>query len=184
MKAGELPLLGLHNARNIALAARATELFGGTAPQVIEALGSFAPLPHRMEKVPSTDGRTWIDDSLATVPEAVVATLRTLPQQRVSVIVGGADRGLDYQPLLDYLRTRTDITLVLIGPAGARIAAEWPLPQAGTVFATFSEAMSWARSSANPADVVLLSPGAPSFDEFADYEAKSAAFRAAAMLYC
>ena len=180
--AADLPLPGRHHAENIALALRIVGLFGGAPAQLAAALGSFAPLPHRMEPVPSTDDRRWIDDSLATAPEAVVASLASLPGQRIAVVVGGADRGLDFTPLLAYAATRgDDLTWLLVGPAGARLAQENPdLPRAQH-FTSFGAAVAWAGSGANDAEVVLLSPGAPSYDEFTDYRARAAAFTAAAL---
>ncbi|GGD28580.1 UDP-N-acetylmuramoyl-L-alanine--D-glutamate ligase [Nocardioides daphniae] len=178
--AADLPLPGRHHAGNIALALRIAGLFDLSPTDLAAALRTFAPLPHRMEPVPSGDGRRWIDDSLATAPEAVVASLTSLPGERVSVVVGGDDRGLDFTPLVSHLRAHPDLVVLLVGPAGARIAAESP-DLSARVFDFFGAAVAWAGSAANPARVVLLSPGAPSYDEFADYTERSAAFRAAAL---
>lgn len=172
----KLPLPGRHHGSNIALAARLAGLLGLTPADCVAGLATFAPLPHRMEPVSSTDGRRWIDDSLATAPEAVLASLGSLPGEHVAVILGGADRGLDLSLLRDHLRTHPEVTALLVGPTGARLAQECD----GHLFDSFAEATAWARSDANPARVVLLSPGAPSQDEFADYRERSAAFRAAA----
>ena len=134
-----------------------------------------------MEQIPSSDGRTWIDDGLATAPEAVVAALQAWAEDDVALIFGGADRGLDLAPLAAYLTTRPrPVDLLLIGPAGARFAAEHGdavAPHRCRTFGTLAEAVGWATSDANPARVVLMSPGAPSFDEFPDYRARSAALR-------
>lgn len=177
--AADLPLPGRHHAGNIAVALRLAGILGVPAHELAESVRTFAPLPHRMEPVPSSDGRRWIDDSLATAPEAVVASLDALAGHRVSVLVGGEDRGLDFGPLADHVRRSDRLTLLLLGPAGARIAAEHPDLPART-FDSFADAVAWAGSSENPAGVVLLSPGAPSYDEFTDYTERSAAFRAAA----
>lgn len=176
----DLPLVGRHHAGNIALALRITALLGVVREVAVQSLATFAPLPHRMEPIPSADGRAWIDDSLATAPEAVVASLAGVAGRPVAVIVGGEDRGLDFSPLLDHVTGRADVQLLLIGPSGVRIATE--RPGLGRLFATFDDAVSWARSPENSAEVVLLSPGAPSYDEFANYEARSQAFRVAALV--
>jgi UDP-N-acetylmuramoylalanine--D-glutamate ligase len=145
-------------------------------------LATFRPLEHRFELVPSNDERAWIDDSLATTPESVVAALKATPGRRVAVLVGGADRGLSYDVLLDYLCDVTGVSLVLTGPVGARLAAEAAECGLGPrVFASMAEAFAWARSPENRSEVVLLSPGATSFDEYDDYKARSAAFRRAAL---
>lgn len=174
----ELPLIGLHNARNLALAvltvAVALDISAGDprAEALLAGVRTFRPLAHRMETVPSRDGRRWIDDSLATAPEAVIAALSVFESEPVALILGGADRGLDLSPLAHYLRTRhAPVHLLLIGEAGARFGREHAsgLGHAVLEFGRMADAVAWGLSPANPASVVLLSPGAPSFDEYKDY---------------
>jgi UDP-N-acetylmuramoylalanine--D-glutamate ligase len=139
---------------------------------LLAAIPAFAALDHRMTTVPSRDGRRWIDDSLATAPEAVVAALAVFPDQPVALILGGSDRGLDMGPLASYLQTRSaPVHLLLIGPAGARFGEEHTadLGHPATLFGSMADAVAWGLSSGNPTSVVLLSPGAPSFDEYANY---------------
>jgi UDP-N-acetylmuramoylalanine--D-glutamate ligase len=174
----DLPLRGGHQAANIALAALACAQLGVPPAAAAEAIASFSPLPHRMEPVPSGDGRTWIDDSLATAPEAVVASLASLERGPVALIVGGSDRGLDFAPLVTALAQRDDVHLLLVGPTGRRLHEA---TGTGRLFDSFADAVAWARSDANPCPTVLLSPGAPSHDEFASYEQRAAAFRAGAI---
>ena len=145
---------------------------------LLAAAVSFAPLSHRLEEVPSADGRRWVDDSLATAPEAVVAALETYPRERVELLLGGSDRGLSFAPLRAYLTGREGgtVEVIAVGPAGARWVAEGG---DATLADDFADALRRLRLGTD-ADIVLLSPGAPSFDEFASYEERSAAFRAAA----
>lgn len=176
--AAELPLIGVHNARNLALAVLAVAValdISASDPRaaaLLDGVRTFRPLAHRMETVPSRDGRRWIDDSLATAPEAVIAALSVFGAEPVALILGGADRGLDLSPLAAYLRGRhAPVHLLLIGAAGARFGREHgiglghPLQE----FGRMADAVAWGLSPANPASVVLLSPGAPSFDEYKDY---------------
>ncbi|MDR0592646.1 MAG: UDP-N-acetylmuramoyl-L-alanine--D-glutamate ligase [Bifidobacteriaceae bacterium] len=214
LAAADLPLRGAHNLANAALAVAAADLalqgLGRTWARSLEPLRSFAPLAHRLEPVPSGDGRTWIDDSLATAPEAVVAALAAYPDARVTLLLGGADRGLSFAPLTSYLAgrpARNRVGIIAVGPAGRRFTAEAASAIGGRdeggpangdgaanpggtatgaaavgprLAPDFATALTWA--SANPADsdMVMLSPGAPSFDEFDSFEERSAAFRAAA----
>lgn len=174
----ELPLIGVHNAHNLALAvltvAVALDISAGgpRAEALLAGVRTFRPLAHRMETVPSRDGRRWIDDSLATAPEAVIAALSVFESEPVALILGGADRGLDLSPLAGYLRSRhAPVHLLLIGEAGARFGREHAsgLGHAVLEFGRMADAVAWGLSPANPASVVLLSPGAPSFDEYKDY---------------
>lgn len=181
----QLPIRGRHNHANIALALTAVvsgfEAAADDPHALLAAVESYVPLRHRLETVPSDDGRRWVDDSLATAPEAVVAALETFPGSRVALVLGGADRGLSFEPLTAYLATRpadAPVDVVAIGPAGARWMADGG--PTSTLAGTFADAMRLVRSEHAAAEVVLLSPGAPSFDEFTSYEERAAAFRAAA----
>lgn len=186
LRADQLRLRGRHNVGNAALALATTRAWCGgdfDASTALASLQDFEPLEHRLQVVPSNDGRIWVDDSLATNPQAVEAALRTYPDSPVVLILGGSERDLPFQPLIDFLAARTAPTRVLtIGPAGHRFAdeAEGRIP--GLVKAeNFDDAMRRARSSDLTDAVVLLSPCAPSFDEFTDYRDRSRAFRAAAL---
>ncbi|MGL5825977.1 MAG: UDP-N-acetylmuramoyl-L-alanine--D-glutamate ligase [Nocardioides sp.] len=184
-----IPLKGDHNLNNIAVALAAVVSFRApdnvVKTRMLESLEHLTPLEHRLERVPSADQRLWIDDSLATAPEAVVAALQTLTDLRVVLIAGGADRGVSFAPLVEYLKTQRRggvVHVVMVGPAGKRLQAE--LAGAGIdgrLAPDFDTAVTWARGNADQSDAVLLSPGAPSFDEFASYEARSAAFRRGAL---
>lgn len=181
--AHELALPGRHNAQNMALAlltlVEAGLLGEDEAVPVREVLTGFTPLAHRLERVPSTDGRRWVDDGLATAPEAVAAALAVFEDDEVALVLGGSDRGLDFSHLADYLHGRsTPVHVLCIGAAGERFARE----ATGTGhdvrrFPGLDEALAWARSDDDPASVVLLSPGAPSFDAFANYAERSRRFR-------
>ncbi|WP_127480389.1 UDP-N-acetylmuramoyl-L-alanine--D-glutamate ligase [Nocardioides pantholopis] len=182
----ELPLAGRHNAENIALALLAVDVAGLLADddqraRALAAVRTFAPLDHRLQPVPSADGRHWVDDSLATAPEAVVAALEVWAEEPVALLFGGSDRGLDLGPLLAYLAERkAPVTVFACGAAGARLAAGFPSGTPHTVLAhpTFADAVRAALAAAEPAGTVLFSPGAPSFDEYADYRDRAAALRA------
>lgn len=179
LDAEEIPVRGRHNVANLALALAAVAAgFDVDRAGLLAAAASFAPLSHRLEEVPSADGRRWVDDSLATAPEAVVAALETYPQERVALLLGGSDRGLSFAPLREYLTGREGgtVEVIAVGPAGARWVAEGG---DATLADDFADALRRLRLGTD-ADIVLLSPGAPSFDEFASYEERSAAFRAAA----
>ncbi len=185
LAAPDITVHGRHNFVNVTLALTAVTAgfdVDDRRDRLLAAVGTFVPLAHRLETVPSNDGRRWVDDSLATAPEAVVAALETFPRERVTLLLGGADRGLSFEPLRDYLSRRSDarVEVIAVGPAGARWMREGGSATIHSRLAnSFADAMGWLRDDSH-SDVVLLSPGAPSFDEFTSYEGRSAAFRAAA----
>ena len=183
--ADELPLPGRHNAANCALALRALEVAGLLGDEesrrtALASLRDFAPLAHRLEPVGSSDGRAWYDDSLATAPEAVVAALEVWATERVLLLFGGADRGLELAPLVAYLAGReTPVSVHAFGAAGTRLAAALPADARHPVHLSesFADAVRAVLASEDPARRVLFSPGAPSFDEYADYRDRAAALR-------
>lgn len=186
---GALGLVGAHNATNALIAQACLVAMGvpGTddAQALAEAAKGFGGLPSRLRPVGSVGGVEFVDDSLSTNVLPALAALDAYPNRRVALIVGGFDRGIDYQPLAAYLHTRRVPTLVLTVPdVGARIGATLragSLPghievrDVGREADAVAGGYAWAR----PDGVVLLSPAAPSYGHFVDYRERSAAFVAA-----
>lgn len=171
-----------HNLINGALAAAAAEEVIGrpvTAQEFEAAVDDYPGLPHRLQTVRIRNGVRWIDDTLATTGQSVVAALRAMaPDEHVALIVGGMDRALNYDGLDDYLRSgaRT-VTLIQSPSNGAVIGMQFARehPERTRLVASLEEAVRTAASLGD-VDVVLLSPGAASYDLFANFEAKGAAF--------
>lgn len=175
-----------HNAVNAALAiAAAAEATGRTVGDdvVAAAAAAFEGLPHRLQtvRVTDVDGRPvrWVDDTLATTGESVVAALRsTGTDETVALIVGGMDRHLDYGQVDDYLcGGERNVTLVQSPSNGVRIGTRFAAahPDRTHVAGSLEEAVRVAGAVPG-VDVVLLSPGAASYDLFANYVAKGAAY--------
>jgi UDP-N-acetylmuramoylalanine--D-glutamate ligase len=122
----------------------------------------------------------FIDDGLATTPLATAAALEAFPDRHVVLIVGGFDRGVDYRDLFRAVAAHGDVQLVTTGPAGDRIASSAPSTLPLVRATSFDDAVRQALTHmADRRGVVLLSPGAPSFDEFANWSERSTAFLAA-----
>lgn len=177
-------LPGRHNLDNTALALTVLEHLDHRAEDLLPALSDFAGLPHRLEAVPTGDGRVWINDSIATTPHATRAALSAFPARPVVLIAGGLERNGDWNPVLEWCRTRPLAGLISLPDNGLRVAAA--LEGGGAVASARSVAagdMAQAvRSAARLADagaVILLSPGAPSFPHFRDFEDRGEQFRRA-----
>lgn len=183
--AAALGLVGRHNARNVtvALTAVARALHADIVnirQAALAAADQFTPLPGRLTLVHQSDGVDFIDDGLATTPLATAAALESLADRHVVLLVGGFDRGVDYRELFAAAAAHGSVEFVTTGPAGARIAESAPPSLPLTRGASFDDAVRQAvRRMAGREGVVLLSPGAPSFDEFANWSERSAAFLAA-----
>ncbi len=181
LRASRLP--GVHNQVNVAAAVAVLDALGVTAgrERLEQALAAFAPLPHRLEPVGTAGGVTFVDDTLATSAQAAVAACEAYGDRPLTLLAGGLDRGIDYEPLVAYLRQRagrTPLAVVAMGPAGGRIAAALPgvsVERTDDV----ADAVRLAAKLARPGGVVLFSPAAPSPAEYGSYERRSAAFTAA-----
>ncbi|MBA2079284.1 UDP-N-acetylmuramoyl-L-alanine--D-glutamate ligase [Rhodanobacter sp. PCA2] len=170
---------GLHNALNACAALAALETLGHDAIMAAPALANFHPLPHRLQPLGTRDGLDWINDSISTTPQATLAALDSLAGREVTVIAGGHDRGLDWSDFVQAVKHRTGLRIVTQGANGPRIAqalrqakTELPLGEAED----FDDAVTMARTVTPAGGVVLLSPGAPSFDQFKDYAARGRRF--------
>ena len=186
--ADELGLLGAHNWVNAEIARAAIELLGVDAARDRDALHDaargFVPLPSRLTRIGVVRGVEFVDDSLSTNVLPTLAAVDAFAGRRVALIVGGEDRGIDYEPLAAGLAARRDPLLVLAVPdSGARIAGvigtRVVVRQCDDLIDAVRRAFAWAL----PDGVVLLSPAAPSFGRFHDYRDRAEAF-ASAMRAC
>jgi len=176
-KPGDLQLRGAHNVANAMAASLAALLAGAPVAKVRSGLRSFAPLPHRLAKVATSDGVDWIDDSKATNPDAVLKALASFDAPIV-LIAGGKGKNTDFSAL-GHAASRRAKMVVLIGEAAQEIGAQVD----GTVLryaSSLEEAVNVAGDAVGAGDVVLLSPGCASFDMFDSAEHRGDVFCALA----
>jgi len=183
--AAALHLLGDHSRSNVALAlAAAAQATGRSAETVREAVlaaaDSFVPLPGRLTPLGTVDGLRFVDDGLATSPLPTIAALAVFATEPVTLIVGGFDRGVEYEILADAVANRgPSTTVIAMGPAGRRMAAairtSAPAVPVHDV-ATMAEAVRVAKAESEPGAVVLFSPAAPSFDQYRNWRERSEDF--------
>lgn len=183
LAAEESPLAGRHNLDNIALALAVIEAVTGDFSPALEQLGAFQALPHRLERLTDAGGGIWINDSISTTPFATLAALQSDPAP-VILILGGQERGADWSGVAEYLRTRPLHGLIGLPDNGERVVSE--LVAAGAVdpgrrilTSTIERAVQLAAEWSRPGVRVVLSPGAPSFPRFRDFEERGQRFRQA-----
>ncbi len=169
----EIPLAGAHNVQNVMAALLAAFAVGCDPAQLREAIKTFRPMPHRLEPVAEIDGILYVDDSKSTNPGSVVAALRAYKRPTI-LIAGGRSKGTDFIELGVVIRQRAK-ALVVIGEAADEIAQH--ARSVPTIHAaSMEEAVTKARETAEPGDVVLLSPGCASFDMFRSAEHRGETF--------
>jgi UDP-N-acetylmuramoyl-L-alanine---L-glutamate ligase len=187
--ASSLGLLGAHSNGNVALALEsAAELTNRSVDevrtQVKESAIEFEPLRGRLTLVASEDAdgvtRRYVDDGLATSALPVIAALDVFVDEPVALIAGGFDRGVDYAELAEALALRHNTTvLVTMGNAGQRIGDDVRRRSRGVhqiPVSSMREAVDEARHAMSEGGVILLSPGAPSFDQYKNWEERSEDF--------
>ncbi len=179
MDTASLPLPGRHNRGNLCGALAAIEALGLDAVALAPHAATFQPLPHRLQQLGARDGITYVNDSISTTPHASLAALDVYRGQRVALLVGGHDRGVDWTGFVDAMRTGAPAVIVTMGDGiagqnGARIHAllQPVAGEAGFALASASDlvdAIRRARALLAGEGVMLLSPGAPSFGAYRDY---------------
>ena len=176
----ELILPGRHNQSNAQAAFAAAYQMGVGRDDAQEALRNFRGLPHRLQLVHEENGVRYFNDSIATVPEAAVAALDSFPPKRAIQIVGGYDKGLPLVAMCNALVERAKAVLC-IGATGKKLAEMMsgsPHPRAASVYdcGDLPTAMRIAKQIAASGDVVLLSPGCASYDQFVNFEKRGEMF--------
>lgn len=175
--AAEVGLHGAHNLSNVCAALTCMKLMGVEPQSVVHALATFRPASHRLEIVGEVDGVLFVDDSISTIPESAIAALEAFKDRPRTILLGGHDRGIDYAKLAAYLAA-ADCTAITMPDNGPRIAEA--LRNGGvdvTESESLEEAVRLARECTPRGGVILLSPAAPSYGRFKNYEARGQRFR-------
>ena len=177
----QINLRGTHNLYNVLAAIAISAAAAFSLQAIYEGIIAFEGVPHRLEFVREWGGAAWYNDSIATSPERTMAALRAFDEPIV-LLAGGRDKDLPWQDLADLIRQKVD-HLVLFGEAADLIRQTLGETEVGERPMTvdrcdsLEEAVSQAAERVSPGDVVLLSPGGTSFDEFIDFEDRGKRFK-------
>jgi UDP-N-acetylmuramoylalanine--D-glutamate ligase len=172
-----LRLAGRHNALNAAAVWALAETLAIDVPTIRSGLENFQGLAHRCQLVAETGGVRWVDDSKGTNPGALLASLAGMDGP-VILLAGGQGKGADFTALGPAAAARARAVLVF-GEDADRIRTAVTGHAPVEKVANLDIAVRRAAELARPGDVVLLSPGCASFDQFANYGARGDAFAAA-----
>ena len=171
----EILIPGQHNLLNSLAAATAANLMGITNQDIFSALSTFSGVPHRLEKVSDINGVTYINDSKATNLDAVQVALKSFSQP-VILLLGGMDKGGDFRSLLPHTHKYLK-TVIAFGQAKEIILLAVGDAVRSTSAMDLNEALSLAQNYSQPGDIVLLSPGCASFDQFDNFEQRGNHFK-------
>jgi len=178
-------LRGEHNLQNVLAACAIAAAAGLPVAAMRAGVELFEGVPHRLEFVRTWRGSHWYNDSIATAPERAMAAIHSFEEPLV-LLAGGRDKDLPWEDFARLVRQRVR-HLILFGEAAEKIATavsresahvgqpgmNYPLMRCSGL----EEAVQAASQLARPGDVVLLSPGGTSFDEFRDFEERGECFK-------
>ena len=198
----EIELRGEHNLLNTLAACAIVAAAGLPAASIPAGVRNFRGVPHRLEFVRNWGGADWYNDSIATAPERVIAAINSFDEPLI-LLVGGRDKNLPWEDFSRLVLERVDY-LIAFGEAASKIVNTISAMkesssggkdkiqalhtkmirrrEARTDALTIGraenlvEAVAKAASFVKPGDVVLLSPGGTSFDEFNDFEERGECF--------
>jgi len=164
-------LPGEHNQLNSRIASAAVNLAAGQPEETSwRALADFPGLPHRLQFVTDRAGVRYFNDSKSTTPEAAILAIDSFPPRTVHAILGGYDKGSDLAPLAAHASERCR-RVYTIGVTGPKIVG----PNVESC-ETIDRAMNAIARNVQPGDVVLLSPGCASWDQFTNFEERGERF--------
>jgi UDP-N-acetylmuramoylalanine--D-glutamate ligase len=171
-------LRGAHNMSNLAAACTIAEMAGVQGLHERIDMAGFEQLHHRLEEF-RAGTLTCVDDSISTVPQATLAALAAYADRKIVLLAGGSDRGQDYTELAEALLKAHVAALILLPVTGARLRealqgrAAFEIIDAPGLDVAVEEAVKRAPKDG----VVLLSPAAPSFEEFRNFEERGKRFK-------
>lgn len=173
-------LKGTHNRMNMMAAILAAQNAGADDEPIRRGLSSFQGLEHRLEYVGAYKGIQFYNDSIATIPEAAIAAVKSLPETD-TLILGGYDRMLDYTDMINFLYHSRVRNFIFLGKAGLRIFEGFQstgksnknLLQTGSM----EQAIALAFEVTEKGKICLLSPAAASYDSFKNFEERGRLFK-------
>ena len=175
----EIPLLGEHNKRNVKAALCACQSYGLSIENLIPHLYTFKSLEHRQEFVGVFNGVKFFNDSISTIPQATIAALQTIKNVNI-LLLGGFDRGIDYEPLVAYLKENPLPYILITGQAGQTIKTKLQDAEYKGIILKYTDmesAFAVIEKLANSGDVCLLSPAAASYDRYKNFEERGRVFK-------
>jgi UDP-N-acetylmuramoylalanine--D-glutamate ligase len=177
-----------HNMSNLCAALAVAKSLGLEIRAALAAASGFRSLPHRQEELGEVEGVLFVDDSISTIPESTLSALAVYAGRAITLIVGGYDRGIDYEKLVQTIKAGAAKAVICLGDSGKRIYSLAQSPANGRPGQTcpiheaksMAEAVSLALRLTPSGGVVLLSPAAPSYGTYRDYIERGEDFAARA----
>lgn len=172
-------ILGEHNNFNIMVSLEIIKILGLDLKIASDTIYKFKSLPHRLEKVGTIDGVTYYNDSIATIPEAAIMCIETLKKVN-TIIIGGMDRGITYEPFASYLDECNVENIVCVYETGKKIKSMLEKLNTKKIvkyFDNLEQATKYAKKVTKKGTICVLSPAAASYGHFKNFEERGNAFK-------
>lgn len=172
----DLSILGHHNNYNAHFVYRiASEIYGVDDKTIRDALSDYKGLPHRLQLLGNRDGIDFYDDSISTIPSATIEALEAV-KNAGSVIIGGMDRGINYDDLIGYINAHSEYEYIFAYDSGRRIydrVKDYPNCR---FVADLEAAVELAVLDTPAGKAVILSPASASYGYFKNFEERGDVF--------
>lgn len=163
-------LLGEHNLSNLLASIKVAEILKIPPKSIERGLKSFKGVPHRQEFIKEINGVKYFNDTTATMPEATINAInsfsKNFPDSKLILICGGMNKGLRYSELARVIREKVDELIMLPGTASDKIKENLRDYTRLQNASSMQEAVKKAKGLAQKGDIIILSPGATSFNLF------------------
>ncbi len=160
----DLKIKGEHNVSNALAALTVAKILKIPNKKIKKGLSDFSGVKNREETVLEKGGVKFINDTTATIPEAVVSALQRYGKNGIILIAGGEDKGLKYKKMAEEINKKVKRLVLLPGSASEKIKKQ--VDVGTTIVNSMEKAVQAACQAAEKGDIVLLSPGAASFNLF------------------
>ena len=176
----EIALPGKHNLSNILAATTVSHLMGISDSHITYIMKNFIGVEHRLEKITTINKVDYVNDSKATNLDSVIVAIDSF-KAPIVLILGGRNKGADFRLLLPHIKSSHVRDIVSYGEAGGHISTAIGDAVRSIQVIDLNSAVRTAQHLAAPGDVVLLSPGCASFDQFSNYEERGKHFKSLVM---
>ena len=180
LSVNNIALPGKHNLSNMLCAATTSSLMGISDKHIANVMKTFTGVEHRLENVAIIKDVTYINDSKATNLDSVSVAIQSF-NKPVVLILGGRNKGADFRLLLPHIKSSHVRDIISYGEAGGQISTAIGDAVRSVQVTDLNSAVTTAQRLAAPGDVVLLSPGCASFDQFANFEERGQYFKTKVM---
>jgi len=171
-----MSILGIHNAYNAEFVYRiATEIYGVSSENVIKSVESFKGLSHRLQKVGCINGITYYDDSISTIPKATIEACRSVPNAQ-TILIGGMDRGINYDELIDFVKSNEMYNYIFMYASGERIYSLVKDYDNCYYEEDLKKTVELAKKITDEGKACILSPASASYGYFKNFEERGDVF--------